>query len=110
MPKVTVDQENSADIELYYEDHGGGQPVVLIHGYPLNGPWWEKQERLLLEAGYRVITYDWRGLGQSSQPTIGYDFDTFAPDLITLLDHLQLDDVVLVGFSKRPAQHRVDSP
>src|ERR1700738_3779546 len=100
MSKVVVGQENNADIEIYYEDHGTGQPVVLIHGYPLNGHSWEKQERVLLQAGYRVITYDRRGFGQSSQPTTGYDYDTFAADLHTLLDHLALDqDVVLAGFS-----------
>jgi non-heme chloroperoxidase len=99
MAKVTVGQENTDDIEIYYEDHGAGQPVVLIHGYPLNGHSWEKQERVLLEAGYRVITYDRRGFGQSSQPTVGYDYDTFAADLNTLLGHLELTDVVLVGFS-----------
>jgi len=99
MSKVTVGQENGADIEIYYEDHGSGQPVVLIHGYPLNGHSWEKQERVLLQGGYRVITYDRRGFGASSQPTIGYDYDTFAADLNTLLDHLQLTDVVLCGFS-----------
>ncbi len=99
MSKVTVGQENGADIEIYYEDHGVGQPVVLIHGYPLNGHSWEKQERALLAAGHRVIAYDRRGFGQSSQPVIGYDYDTFAADLKTLLDHLDLHDVVLVGFS-----------
>ena len=99
MSKVTVGQENGADIEIYYEDHGSGQPVVLIHGYPLNGHSWEKQERVLLEAGHRVITYDRRGFGQSSQPTVGYDYDTFAADLNTLLEHLDLNDIVLVGFS-----------
>jgi len=99
MSKVTVGQENGADIEIYYEDHGSGQPVVLIHGYPLNGHSWEKQERVLLQGGYRVIAYDRRGLGASSQPTIGYDYDTFAADLNTLLDNLQLTDVVLCGFS-----------
>jgi len=99
MSKVTVGQENGADIEIYYEDHGSGQPVVLIHGYPLNGHSWEKQERVLLQGGYRVIAYDRRGFGASSQPTIGYDYDTFAADLNTLLDHLQLTDVVLCGFS-----------
>lgn len=99
MSKVTVGQENSADIEIYYEDHGTGQPVVLIHGYPLNGHSWEKQERVLLQAGYRVIAYDRRGFGQSSQPTIGYDYDTFAADLNTLFEHLNLTDVVLAGFS-----------
>ncbi|MEV5176929.1 alpha/beta hydrolase [Streptomyces flaveolus] len=99
MPFVTVGQENSGAIELYYEDHGNGRPVVLIHGYPLNGHSWEKQERVLLEAGYRVITYDRRGFGRSSQPTVGYDYDTFAADLKVLLEHLDLRDVVLVGFS-----------
>jgi non-heme chloroperoxidase len=99
MARVRVGQENSAAIEIHYDDHGSGQPVVLIHGYPLNGASWEKQERVLLDAGYRVITYDRRGFGKSSQPTVGYDYDTFAADLATLLDELDLTDVVLVGFS-----------
>jgi non-heme chloroperoxidase len=99
MAKVTVGQENSDDIEIYYEDHGTGQPVVLIHGYPLNGHSWEKQERVLLQAGYRVIAYDRRGFGQSSQPVTGYDYDTFAADLHTLVEHLDLRDMVLAGFS-----------
>ena len=81
MPKVTVGRENSADIEIHYEDHGAGQPVVLIHGYPLSGRAWDKQVPVLLEAGHRVITYDRRGFGQSSQPVVGYDYDTFAADL-----------------------------
>ena len=99
MSKVTVGQENNADIEIYYEDHGTGQPVVLIHGYPLDGRSWEKQEHVLLEAGYRVIAYDRRGFGNSSRPTAGYDYDTFTSDLNALLEQLALDDVVLVGFS-----------
>ncbi len=99
MPAVTVGRENSADIEIHYEDHGAGQPVVLIHGYPLSGRAWDKQVSALLEAGHRVITYDRRGFGQSSQPTTGYDYDTFAADLSTLLDHLGLRDAVLVGHS-----------
>jgi non-heme chloroperoxidase len=99
MPRISVGTENSAAIEVDYEDHGSGQPVVLIHGYPLDGASWEKQERVLLQAGYRVITYDRRGFGRSSQPTIGYDYDTFAADLDAVLEHLDLDDVVLVGFS-----------
>jgi non-heme chloroperoxidase len=99
MAKITVGQENSDDIEIYYEDHGTGQPVVLIHGYPLNGRSWEKQERVLLAAGYRVIAYDRRGFGQSSQPTIGYDYDTFTADLNTLIEHLDLREMVLCGFS-----------
>ncbi|MGA5516754.1 alpha/beta fold hydrolase [Streptomyces pseudogriseolus] len=99
MPFITVGQENSTDIDLYYEDHGTGQPVVLIHGYPLDGHSWEKQTRALLAAGYRVITYDRRGFGQSSQPTTGYDYDTFAADLNTVMETLDLRDAVLVGFS-----------
>ena len=99
MPYVTVGTENGAGIDIYYEDHGSGQPVVLIHGYPLDGHSWERQSRVLLEAGYRVIAYDRRGFGRSSQPTIGYDYDTFAADLNALLDHLRLTSVVLVGFS-----------
>jgi non-heme chloroperoxidase len=99
MSRITVGRENGADIEIYYEDHGAGQPVVLIHGYPLNGQSWERQERVLLEAGYRVIRYDRRGFGQSSQPTVGYDYDTFAADLNALLEHLAVEEVVLVGFS-----------
>jgi non-heme chloroperoxidase len=99
MPFVNVGAENSTSIDLYYEDHGEGQPVVLIHGYPLDGHSWEKQSAALLKAGYRVISYDRRGFGRSSQPTTGYDYDTFAADLKTLLDTLDLNDVVLVGFS-----------
>ncbi|MBM7503708.1 alpha/beta fold hydrolase [Agromyces aurantiacus] len=99
MPFITVGTENSASIDLYYEDHGAGQPVVLIHGYPLSGASWEKQAAALLEAGYRVITYDRRGFGQSSKPTVGYDYDTFAADLKVVLDTLDLRDVILVGFS-----------
>jgi non-heme chloroperoxidase len=99
MSLLTVGKENTTDIELYYEDHGHGSPVVLIHGYPLDGHSWERQERALLDAGYRVITYDRRGFGQSSQPVVGYDYDTFAADLNALLEHLRLTDVVLVGFS-----------
>ena len=99
MPTLTVGQENNAGIEIYYEDHGAGQPVVLIHGYPLSGRAWDKQVPALLEAGYRVITYDRRGFGQSSQPATGYDYDTFAADLNTLLEHLDLRDAVLAGHS-----------
>ena len=99
MAHITVGRENTTDIQLHYEDHGTGQPVVLIHGFPLDGSSWEKQAAALLNAGYRVITYDRRGFGQSSQPTTGYDYDTFAADLRVLLDTLDLRDVVLVGFS-----------
>src|SRR5712675_3545078 len=99
MPYVTVGQENSGPIELYYEDHGEGKPVVLIHGYPLSGASWEKQVPVLLAAGYRVITYDRRGFGKSSQPTAGYNYDTFAKDLHELVTHLKLRNFTLVGFS-----------
>lgn len=99
MALITVGQENSAPVELYYEDQGTGQPVVLIHGYPLNGHSWEKQTRELLAAGHRVITYDRRGFGRSSKVGSGYDYDTFAADLNTVLETLELSDVVLVGFS-----------
>jgi non-heme chloroperoxidase len=99
MPTVIVGQENNTDIEIYYEDHGTGPPVVLIHGYPLSGRGWDKQVPALLDAGHRVITYDRRGFGASSQPVIGYDYDTFAADLHTLLEYLGLHDAVLVGHS-----------
>ena len=99
MPTVTVGRENSGDIEIYYEDHGAGRPVVLIHGYPLSGRAWDRQVPALLEDGYRVITYDRRGFGQSSKPATGYDYDTFVADLHTLLEHLDLRDAVLVGHS-----------
>jgi non-heme chloroperoxidase len=99
MPMVTVGRENSADIEIHYEDHGAGQPVVLIHGYPLSGRAWDKQVPALLDAGHRVITYDRRGFGASSQPTTGYDYDTFAADLAALLEYLDLHETVLVGHS-----------
>jgi len=99
MSFITVGEENTTDIELFYEDHGTGQPVVLIHGYPLDGRSWERQTAALLKAGYRVITYDRRGFGQSSQPTTGYDYNTFAADLNVVLQHLDLHDAVLVGFS-----------
>jgi non-heme chloroperoxidase len=99
MPTVTVGQENSGEIEIYYEDHGAGQPVVLIHGYPLSGRAWDKQVPVLLDAGYRVITYDRRGFGKSSQPVSGYDYDTFTADLHALLEYLDLRDAVLAGHS-----------
>jgi non-heme chloroperoxidase len=99
MSFVTVGKENSSNIDLHYEDHGAGKPVVLIHGYPLSGASWEKQLSALLAAGYRVITYDRRGFGKSSQPTTGYDYDTFAEDLRKLVTKLELRDCALVGFS-----------
>src|SRR5580704_2652578 len=92
MPYVTVGKENSSNIELYYEDHGSGKPVVLIHGYPLSGASWEKQVPVLLNAGCRVITYDRRGFGKSSQPTTGYNYDTFTGDLHELITHLKVHD------------------
>jgi non-heme chloroperoxidase len=99
MPSLIVGTENETPIEIHYEDHGSGDPVVLIHGYPLNGNSWERQERELLANGHRVISYDRRGFGRSSQPTVGYDYDTFAADLNALLEHLDLSRIVLVGFS-----------
>jgi non-heme chloroperoxidase len=99
MATLKVGTENSAPIDIYYEDQGSGQPVVLIHGYPLNGHSWERQTTALLEAGYRVIAYDRRGWGQSSQPTTGHDYDTYAADLNELLEQLELTDIVLGGFS-----------
>src|ERR1700746_2374713 len=99
MPYITVGKENSANIDLYYEDHGSGDPVILIHGYPLSGASWEKQLPVLLAAGKRVITYDRRGFGNSSQPTTGYNYDTFAEDLHKLVTKLKLNNFALVGFS-----------
>jgi len=98
MPYITVGTENSAPVDLYYEDRGAGRPVVLIHGFPLSGRAWERQERALIAAGHRVISYDRRGFGTSSQPSVGYDYDTFAADLNVLLNELDLRDVMLAGF------------
>ena len=99
MPKVHVGTENENPIELHYEDYGTGKPVVLIHGWPLSGRSWESQVPALVDAGYRVIAYDRRGFGDSSQPWDGYDYDTFTTDLDALLQHLDLREVTLVGFS-----------
>jgi non-heme chloroperoxidase len=99
MPYIKVGEENSGNIDLYYEDHGAGKPVVLIHGWPLSGASWVKQVAALLDAGHRVITYDRRGFGRSSQPTIGYNYDTFAEDLHKLVTKLDLRDFTLAGFS-----------
>jgi pimeloyl-ACP methyl ester carboxylesterase len=99
MAKLQVGEENGAPIELYYEDHGTGSPVVLVHGWPLSGRSWEAQVGPLVAAGHRVVTYDRRGFGWSSQPWEGYDYDTFTADLHALLEHLDLRDVTLVGFS-----------
>lgn len=99
MTTISVGSENEQPVELYFEDHGTGKPIILIHGYPLSGASWEKQTAALLAAGHRVITYDRRGFGKSSQPSIGYDYDTFATDLNVLVKHLNLRDFALVGFS-----------
>jgi non-heme chloroperoxidase len=96
---ITVGKENSVNINLHYEDHGSGKPIVLIHGYPLSGASWEKQVPILLEAGHRVVTYDRRGFGRSSQPSTGYNYDTFAEDLRKIISQLELQDVTLIGFS-----------
>jgi pimeloyl-ACP methyl ester carboxylesterase len=99
MSSIVVGKENSTAIDLHYEDHGSGSPVVLIHGWPLSGTSWEKQTSALLAAGHRVITYDRRGFGRSSKPGTGYNYDTFAADLDTLLTTLDLTQVALIGFS-----------
>jgi non-heme chloroperoxidase len=99
MSFICVDVEDVTDIDLYYEDRGSGQPIVLIDGLPLDGHGWEKQVPALLGAGYRVITYDRRGFGRSGHAMTGYYYDTFAADLNTLLEVLDVNDVVLAGFS-----------
>jgi len=99
MSTITVGKENSTSIDIYYEDHGSGAPVVLIHGWPLSGASWEKQTAAPLAAGHRVITYDRRGFGRSSKPGTGYNYDAFAADLNTVLTTLDLTNVALVGFS-----------
>src|SRR6476469_8822347 len=99
MATITVGKENSTPIDLYYEDHGSGSPVVLIHGWPLSGASWEKQTAALLQAGHRVITYDRRGFGRSSKPGVGYNYYTLAADLNALLSALDLTSVSLVGHS-----------
>jgi non-heme chloroperoxidase len=99
MGYVQVGKENSTPIEIYYEDHGTGRPIVLLAGWPLDSRSWEGQLHALIAAGHRVISYDRRGFGRSSRPTEGYDFDTLAGDLAKLMDELDLQDVALVGFS-----------
>ena len=99
MPDIYIGKENTSPIDIHYDDVGTGQPIVLIHGFPLSGRSWEKQIPPLLNAGFRVVTYDRRGFGNSSQPSVGYDYDTFASDLNRLLTELDLHDVVLGGFS-----------
>jgi len=99
MPYLSVGEENSGSIDLYFEDHGSGKPVILIHGWPLSGASWERQIPILIQAGNRVITYDRRGFGDSSRPTFGFDYDTFAEDLHKLINHQHLHDITLVGFS-----------
>ncbi|MDR3416095.1 MAG: alpha/beta hydrolase [Nevskia sp.] len=99
MSTIKVGQENSTAIELYYEDHGQGRPVVLIAGYPFDSTSWERQTATLVEAGYRAITYDRRGFGRSSRPASGYGFNTLAADLDALLTALDLREVSLVGYS-----------
>ena len=99
MPFVKVGREKSTDIAVHYRDHGAGRPIVLVHGYPLDCNSWERQERALLAAGCRCVSYDRRGFGRSSQPTTGYDYDTFAGDLKALLDHLALGEDVVLGWT-----------
>ncbi len=99
MAYLTVGKENSADTQLYYEDRGSGKPVILVHGWPLSGGSWERQSAMLLQSGFRVITYDRRGFGRSSAPETGYEYDTLAGDLAKLIDKLGVQDASLVGFS-----------
>jgi non-heme chloroperoxidase len=99
MARLVVGDENGTPVELYFEDHGTGDPIVLIHGWPLSSRMWEAQLRPLVDAGHRVISYDRRGFGRSSQPWDGYDYDTLAADLRALLEHLDLIDATLLGFS-----------
>jgi pimeloyl-ACP methyl ester carboxylesterase len=99
MPMLKARTDAHDQVELHFEDVGTGRPVVLIHGWPLSGRSWEAQVPALVEAGYRVVTYDRRGFGGSSQPWDGYDYDTFADDLEAVLSHLELQQVTLVGFS-----------
>jgi pimeloyl-ACP methyl ester carboxylesterase len=106
MSYVTVGQENSAAIRIYYEDHGQGPPVVLMHGFLLDGHSWEKQETALLAAGYRVFTYDQRGFGASSRPSVGYDYDTLAADLAALLEQRDHLDARGRGQPGPPGIHR----
>jgi hypothetical protein len=111
MPYIKVGQENSSPIDLYYEDYGSGRPVVLIHGYPLSGRAWDKQVPALLEAGHRVITYDRRGFGKSSQPACGYDYDTFASDLRTLLETLLRTTTAITRYRSKPfCSERTSNP
>ena len=86
-------------VTLHVDDQGQGRPVVLIHGWPLSGEAWEKQVPALLDAGFRVITYDRRGFGRSDKPDGGYNYDTLAADLDALMAERDLNDVTLVGFS-----------
>jgi non-heme chloroperoxidase len=99
MNYINVGKENSTNIDLYYEDHGSGNPAILIHGWPLSGASWEKQRPALMSAGYRVITYDRRGFGKSAKPAFGYDYDTLAEDLNKIIMKLYLHHILLVGFS-----------
>jgi non-heme chloroperoxidase len=99
MPYINVGSENSSDIKIYYEDHGKGHPIVLIHGFPFSGAAWEKQEATLMKANHRVITYDRRGFGKSSHPSMGYNYDTFVDDLHKLISELDLKKVTLIGHS-----------
>lgn len=91
--------ENRENIKLYYEDYGTGDPVILIHGWPLSAQMWEYQTQVLVEAGHRVIAYDRRGFGRSDKPWSGYDYDTLAKDLNDLITGLDLKNITIVGFS-----------
>ncbi len=108
MSYIKVGKENSRDIELHYQDYGQGKPAILIHGYPQNGAAWEKQIPVLIEAGYRVITYDRRGFGESTKPLSGYDWDTFATDLNQVINHLNLTGITLIGHSMGTGEITLD--
>ncbi|MAP54670.1 alpha/beta hydrolase [Altibacter sp.] len=95
----TTSKEHNDHINLYYEDYGAGQPVILIHGWPLSQAMWEYQKQAIVEAGFRCISYDRRGFGSSDRPWDGYDYDTMAGDLDNLITSLQLEDIILIGFS-----------
>lgn len=99
MAFIRTSEEDSNEIDIYYEDYGTGKPVVLIHGWPLSCDSWEKQVSALTSAGYRVIAYDRRGFGNSSRPYQGYDYESLAQDLQILIDTLDLRQLALVGFS-----------
>lgn len=99
MSFIETTSTEKGNLQLYYEDYGEGQPVILIHGWPLSGQMWEYQVEEIVNAGYRCITYDRRGFGKSDRSWSGYDYDTLAKDLNDLITKLGLTDAIIVGFS-----------